>query len=104
MAIERMDAALSENPLRPQPNPERFGKRRARIGAREDADERDADLDRGKEAARVLRKPQGGLRPRLPCSAIASRRARREDTIAISDMANQPLRIRRKTTIPISKR
>jgi len=41
--------------------------------------------------------------PLLPRSAIAARRARREETMASSDMANQPLRSTRKTMTAISK-
>ena len=69
--------------------------RRAREGAGQDADEGDADLDRGEEAARILHEVQGDFGAGRPCSAMALRRGRRAETMASSERAKTPLRATR---------
>ena len=82
----------ASSPSKREPLADRPAEARARIGAGENADQRDPDLHRRQEAARV-----GGERraricaPPLPDLAIAFSRASRDETIASSLIANTPL-------------
>jgi hypothetical protein len=68
----------------------RLAQARARIGAGDDADQRDADLDGREELAGVGGEQDRGRRPLLPVRAIASSRAVRAETIASSDIEKTP--------------
>lgn len=69
------------------------GQRIARVDTREDAYQRDADLDGRKEFVRVFDKLLRLPRPASPCRACISRLERRAEIMAISDMAKKPFRM-----------
>ena len=71
--------------------------------AREHANQRDADLHRGKEFSGIGGERQCAREPRTPFSTSAASRAGRDETIASSDIERRPLMTIRTVTMASSR-
>jgi hypothetical protein len=68
------------------------GERRTTEGPRDDADERNADLDVDRKRLGSSMRSSATRAPRFPAAAIISSRERRDETIASSDIASTALK------------